>query len=77
MGQKNGECGTVSQERAFNGGIVVVAVPVPSIEKLLNDSVMFLVVITEIELAGNNIILYSNHRFKGIGMCPYAVRFPL
>jgi hypothetical protein len=54
-------------ESAFNGGIVV-AVPVPSIEKLLNDSVLFLVVIMEIELAGNNIILDSNHnhRFKGI-----------
>ena len=50
-------------ESAFNGGIVV-AVPVLSIEKLLNDSVLFLVVITEIELAGNNIILHSNHRFK-------------
>jgi len=50
-------------ESAFDGGIVV-AVPVLSVEKLLNDSVLFLVVITEIELAGNNIILHSNHRFK-------------
>ena len=50
-------------ESTFNGGIVV-AVPVLSIELLLNHLVLFLVVITEIELAGNNIILHSNHRFK-------------
>ena len=59
MGQKNGECGTASQnESAFNVGIVVAA-PVLSIEKLLNDSVLILVVITEIELAGNKSILYK------------------
>ena len=54
-------------ESAFNGGIVV-AVPVLSIEQLLNHLVLFLVVITEIELAGNNIIPCSNHRFKELNV---------
>jgi hypothetical protein len=40
----------------------IVVAPVLSIGKPLGDSVLFLVVITEIELAGNNIIL--THRFK-------------
>jgi hypothetical protein len=48
---------------AFNGGIVV-GVPVLSIGKLLNDSVLFLVVITEIELAVTlsfTVIIYSRN----------------
>ena len=50
-------------ESAFNGGIVV-GVPVLSIGKLLNDSVLFLVVITEIELAVTlsfTVIIYSRN----------------
>jgi hypothetical protein len=43
---------------------MVAAAPVLSKGTLLEDSAL-LVVIAEIELAGNNIILYSNnHRFK-------------
>ena len=45
-------------ESAFNGAIVVAA-PVQSTEKLLNDSVLFLVVITEIELAEKKTLSFT------------------